>query len=217
VISLHDHTFNGTSAETVLRMFPIMETKEDPPTSGENILQVPDELLLRPGTIPVFTIRDPRATIPANYRVLTRFGLEHGGSLPLLSMTSNLIWTRLLYNFFSAHGIEPVLIDADDLMTDREFVGRFCVRLGLDPEATIFSWPKITEKEKADMHPMQYISQSTLYESTGVDSGLAVKNRNMEAEEIAWKREFGEDADMVEECIDRAMPHYKWLFERRFR
>ena len=132
-------------------------------------------------------------------------------------MTSNLIWTRLLYNFFSAHGIEPVLIDADDLMTDREFVGRFCVRLGLDPEATIFSWPKITEKEKADMHPMQYISQSTLYESTGVDSGLAVKNRNMEAEEIAWKREFGEDADMVEECIDRAMPHYKWLFERRFR
>ena len=194
-----------------------METKEDPPTSGENILQVPDELLIRPGTIPVLNIRDPRATIPANYRVLTRFGLEHGGSLPLLSMTSNLIWTRLLYNFFVSRGIEPVVVDADDLMTDREFVGRLCIRLGLDPEAVIFSWPKITEDEKRETHPMQYISQSTLYESTGVDSGLAVKNRNMEAEEIAWKREFGEDADMVEGCIHRAMPHYQWLFERRFR
>ena len=63
---------------------------------------------------------------------------------------------------------------------------------------------------------MQYASQNTLYESSGVIAGKAAKDFDFTDVSVKWKEEFGDDAGLVEEMVALAMPHYQYLYERRW-
>ena len=76
---------------------------------------MPNSLLLRPGTIPLISIRDPRLCVPSAYRVLERMNLPHAGSRIFFLVTTCNVWNCVLYNFYKSHGIEPVVVDADDI------------------------------------------------------------------------------------------------------
>ncbi|KAK8102225.1 hypothetical protein PG984_015371 [Apiospora sp. TS-2023a] len=171
-----------------------------------------------PGTVPVLTIRDPRLTVPSAYRVLGAMGLAHGSGRPNFLISTSTLWVRRLYEAYRARGFEPVVVDADDLMTGGAgFARRLCGRLGLDPEQACLSWegPPSAE-ERAAMHPAYYASQRFLIESSGVDATRAGRNRDLEAEVRGWPEEFGEDVGMIREMVDLAMPNYRYLLERRF-
>jgi hypothetical protein len=184
---------------------------------SENFSLVPDSLLLRPGTIPLISIRDPRLCVPSAYRVLERMNLPHAGSRSFFLVTTCNMWNCVLYNFYKAHGIDPVVVDADDYMTSEAFVQSLCVRLGLDPSQVRFEWDAATSEQKEiEIHPMQYASQNTLYESSGVIAERAAKNSDLVDASVKWKNEFGDDAGLVEEMVALAMPHYQYLYERRW-
>lgn len=176
---------------------------------------IPDDLLLRPGTIPIFTTRDPRLAVPSAYRAMQRMGVEHGGShLNYFSVTCP-IWNRLLYDFYVRQGVNPLVIDADDYITNEKFVRSLCARMGLNPEQLYLSWTPPTREQRKEIHPMYYASQSTLINSSRPDPAHAAKNTDLEEEEKRWDREFGDDARFMRKLVEIAMPHHEYLRKKR--
>ncbi|KAK8034189.1 hypothetical protein PG993_009184 [Apiospora rasikravindrae] len=244
ILLLQNHPFSLVSPETVLKVIQnpspteseILATAAAPAGSSsdergkrgsraallqeavDNLTTIPDDLLFAPGTVPVLTIRDPRLAVPSAHRVLGAMGIPHGSGRPNFLISTSTLWVRGAYETYKARGIEPVVVDADDLMTGGpEFARSLCSRLGLDPEMACLSWDVPTAEERAGMHPAYYASQRFLIESSGVDAGRAAGNRNLEAEVEGWPAEFGEDVAMVREMVELAMPHYRYLHERRFK
>lgn len=110
-----------------------------------------------------------------------------------------------------------MVIDADDIMTDPGYCRFVCEKLDLEPELACIEWEKITEEEKANIHPMLYASQMGLLESTGLDASRAAKNLDFVVEEKKWDDEFGDDVPMVREMVESGIPRYQYLRERRLR
>jgi len=185
------------------------------PPTGENFTIIPNSLLLKPGTIPIFTIRDPRLAVPSAFRTLARFGLSHGSGRPNFLVSTGLIWSRVLYDYYIAYGIQPVIVDGDDVMTSEDFVRFLCSRIGLNPKKVYTTWTAPTAEERKEIHPMFYASQGTLIESSGIIPGRAAKNLDMDAEMRRWDEEFGDDAGLIREAVNAAMPFYRYLRERR--
>jgi hypothetical protein len=167
--------------------------------------------------VPILTIRDPRLAVVSAYRVLKEMGLPHGSGRPNFLISTSLQWQRLLYGFFVSHGITPLVVDGDDLMTSPQYARSLCEKLDLDPAQAYLSWPSASEEEKSAMHPMFLASQRNLIESEGPRPERAAKNTDFDKEEQQWEEEFGEDMAMVKEMIALAMPHYKWFQDKRFR
>lgn len=183
---------------------------------GENFTMIPDSLLLAPGTLPVLVIRSPRLTIPSTFRVLKNMlDLSEGGGKPMALMTTCNVWSRVLYGFYTANGITPLVIDGDDYLSSQDYVREICKRLGLDPAKAQFSWPAMSEEEKSKMHPMEFASAEELFKSTGPDAGRTEKNMQSELTKQHQEEEFGQDVGLIEELIRYAMPHYEYLWERR--
>ena len=200
--------------ETILRWF---KDGTIPVTNPDNYTKIPDDLLLHPNTIPIFTTRDPRLTIPSVYRTLGLMELPHAAGVLNSFTATSTVWNRLMYDFYISQGITPLVIDADDFITSPDFVKSLSKRLGLDPEQLQFSWPAATEAEKKEMHPMYFASQRTLIESSGPISQLAAQNVDLAKEVEGWDAEFGDDAVMMRQLLKLAWPHHKYLLEKKMR
>ena len=123
-----------------------------------------------------------------------------------------------MYDWYVAHGFHPVIIDADDYMTSRDFMRKLCKKTGLDAERVMYSWPKATEKEVREIQPPIIAKVlHTLLGSEGIIPGLDAQNLNLEEEEEKWREEFGEKAALVKELVGVTMPHYEYLSVRRLR
>ncbi|THY20742.1 hypothetical protein D6D01_06636 [Aureobasidium pullulans] len=214
ILLIHDHPFSSAHPEHVQS---IINSSSIIPSIPENFTSIPDTLLLHANTIPVLTIRDPRLAVPSAYRVLTSFGFPHGSGRPNFLISTTLIWQRRLYDFFCSHGVQPMVIDADDIMTDPEYCRFVCEKLDLEPDLACVEWERITEEEKANIHPILYASQMGLLESTGLDASRAANNVDFVVEEKRWEDEFGDDVAVVREMVKSGMPHYRYLRERRLR
>ena len=214
---LNDHPFNMISADRILQLIKTDSAIEAfaSGSMAENITMIPDTLLLEPGTVPILTIRDPRLTVPSTYRTLQAMGLPHGSGRPNFLVSTTPLWNRLLYDFFVAKGVQPVVVDADDVMTSPDFVRHLCSKIELDPDEAQFSWAAASKEVRENLHPMFYASQKSLVDSAGIDPRKAARNRDLDAEEGLWDAEFGEDVALVREMVDLAMPHYRYLYERR--
>lgn len=207
---LHTHSFFPVAPDQILNFVTAPESDH---SGKDNFTMMPDKLLLYPGTVPILTIRNPRLVVPSAHRAM-RTIIKGGGRANLLVVT-NQIWCRLLYDYFSANGIEPLVIDADDYMTSRDFVRGLCKRAGLNPEEAVFSWSQSTEDQKKQLPQAHVEIQSTLMNSGGMNPGRAAKNLDLEAEEKNWEEEFGTDANLIQDLIRLAMPHYDYLYGRR--
>ena len=182
-----------------------------------NMTVIPDEAYLRPGTIPVFTIRHPGLMVPSVYRAIR--DAEQGPATDKSNMifATNLGWSRLLHDWYLAQGVTPIVADSDDYMTNQAFVRQLSVELGLSPDHIIFTWPKST-KEISEMPQIVVGIMKTIWNSEGIIPGMDAKSLNLAEEEEKWKAEFGDEtAAFLKMLVDRAMPHYEYLRKRRFR
>lgn len=129
----------------------------------------------------------------------------------------NTVYSRELYDWYVAHGVEPVVADADDFMSSADFSRRLGERIGLDPALVAVSWPKTTESEQKLMQPITLLMQETLVASQGPDSSRASRNVDLAQERASWKEGFSEwEVSLIEEIIALITPHYEYLRERRF-
>ncbi|THX84770.1 hypothetical protein D6D05_03104 [Aureobasidium pullulans] len=191
VLMVRDHPFGSADPTVVLDIIRSTSGHAFHPPEEGNFTSIPSSLLLHENTVPILTIRDPRLAVPSAYRVLKDMGFSHGSGRPNFVISTSLHWQRLLYDFYISHGISPLVVDGDDLMTT-------------------------SEEEKSAMHPMFLASQRNLIESEGPNPDRAAQNTDFEKEEQKWEDEFGEDVAMVKEMIALAMPHYEWFQTKRF-
>lgn len=211
------HAFFPAIPEKMLEYIKLTTEGGALPQDSENFTAIPDTLLLKPGTIPIFTIRDPALAVPSAFRTLARFGLSHGSGRPNFILSTGLIWSKVLYDYYVANGIEPVIVDGDDVMTSEDFVRHLCSQIGLERDEVYTSWATPTDEERKEIHPMFYASQCTLIESNGIVPARAGKNMDMMEEVRKWDAEFGEDLGLIREAVDAATPHYRYLYEKRLR
>lgn len=138
---MHEHPFYFLSPANAMSYMKGADLSSD----RENLTIVPDDLLLNPGTIPVFTIRDPQLTVSSTYRLIEGPYGQRQRAFHDAGTSGRM--TRQLYDWFVAHGIKPVIVDADDYMTDKSYVRDLCSAIRLDPEQALFSWQQGTEEE----------------------------------------------------------------------
>ncbi|KAF7175184.1 hypothetical protein CNMCM7691_006588 [Aspergillus felis] len=161
---------------------------------------IPDDIL---GTLwPVFLIRHPALAFPSflrTYRDLHGIEASQSKEAELeFNMVMTLRWTRRLYE--SVNG--PIILDADDVMTEPEVLVRFCKL----PEEAL----------AADELRIKRRMWSILLTSEGILSGKTSHDLDIDRETLQWKKEFGEsDASKVENRVRAAMEDYKCLKERR--
>ncbi|KAJ5172772.1 hypothetical protein N7492_005365 [Penicillium capsulatum] len=208
---IHTHSFFPASPDRIL---DYVTSPASEPSSGDNFTLLPDNLLLRPGTVPVITIRDPRLVVPSAYRAM-RAVIKGGGRANMLVITCH-VWGRFLYDFYANRRIRALVIDADDYMTSETFVREICSQTGLDPDAATFSWPTATPEQQDKLAKPFAAVQTTLMRSNGANPGRAAKNVDLGAAEAKWEEEFGADtAREIGELVQLAMPHFEYLYERR--
>lgn len=209
---MHTHPFFILSPDRLLASVTAPGALQN---DGRPIPLIPENLLLHPGTIPLFTIRHPVLYVPSSIRGIKK--AETGTTRASYLIGTSLGFSREIYDWFVAQGVEPVVAEADDYMTSADFNSRLAERLGLDPALVAVSWPKTTEEEQKLMHPVLLRMQETLVKSEGLDSSRAARNVDLAEERARWKEEFSEEEVMlIEEIIAHVTPHYEYMRARRF-
>ncbi|KAM5457390.1 hypothetical protein MaudCBS49596_000585 [Microsporum audouinii] len=199
----------------------------DPKRSFLNQTVLPDGFLKT--WSPAFLIRHPALAFPSLYRALYELerpaNEEEADSLGEHCMT--LRWTRSLYDWYSRNLTAtesyidgrvtwPIILDADDIMTDPDVVVRFCEMMGMDPSQLCFSWTPATVNQKTQMDPFTKRYLSTLLASGGIVQGKTSTTIDLEKEAKKWRTEFGDRAGRrIERLVKEAMPDYKFLKSRR--
>ncbi|KAF2167770.1 hypothetical protein M409DRAFT_21921 [Zasmidium cellare ATCC 36951] len=220
ILYMHTHLLMTTTPERAREHVQSQQPAQDN-LMKSNCTLIPSELLLHPETIPVFTIRAPRSTVPSTYRAMRpqpQYAPEIAKQRELYMHATNLGWNRELYDWYTAQGVEPIIVDADDYMTNTDYVLSLCQKLGLNPDDAQLSWSKPTKEEANAFHPAWAAVQRTLINSAGIRPERASSNADLDAEMAKWKDEFGDEVTAIlEECTAASMPHYEYLRAQKFR
>lgn len=204
---VHTHSFFPISLDDISQGLSNAQSKFN------NFSLSPDDLFLKPGTVPILSIRNPRLAVPSAYRAMQSIMVNI--SKANLQLVACPVWTCLLFDYYTARGFEPLVVDADDYMTDTTFVETLCKKSGLDPKQVNHSWSLTSQQDKESFEKPYVAVQETLMSSTSANPNRAAKNIDLEAEEAKWESEFGESVVLIRELVELAIPFYEYLYQRR--
>lgn len=213
----HEHPHFALDPQRGLE-YVTREWNTEKPTANyaRNYTLFPEKLLLHPGTAVVLNIRHPALTGPGAYRGMSL--IEQSLNKANFLMARHLGWQREIYDWYVSKGITPIIVDAEDYMSSKEFVRLLAQKLDLDPEGCVFEWERVGESEQREMHPMYVKLQQTLLNSEGMVEGKVRREVDVDVEERKWRDEFREEvAGMLRETAEAEMMHYEYLRERRLR
>lgn len=208
-------------ARSVFRVQPSMDADclfSSPWTwSPNNQTVLPDEYL-RTWRLS-FLIRNPVRAFPSYYRSildLEKEGWLHPSEVfPHFLENMTLRWTRSLYDWSASQGLEPVVVDSDDIINDQSVVSKFADLLGLDSSKLKYSWSTTYQAPcAADVKkkPLDRIMIKTLVSSTGVLKDKSCEGIDIVTESEKWKIEFGQEMGAsLEKYVRAAMPDYEYL------
>lgn len=186
------------------------------PETPINPTAIPDDILLAEGFTPIFTIRHPVLQARSVFEAIAKHD-DSSNEIETL-FTSDWVWSHLLYDWYVHNGITPLVLDADDFMTSDTFVRDLCSKIGFNPDEAVFSWPETSREEQEGMHVMLKRVQNVLINSKGLEAGRAARNIDLEAEKAKWAEDFsGSELEMLHKLYERAVPHWEYLFARRFK
>lgn len=175
----------------------------------------------------VFLIRHPALAFPSYYRAmldLRKEGYLHETEFqPHLKANMTLKWTQLLYDWSCELVSEPLMLDADDVISNQAAIIKLCETTGLDSSQLKFTWnnaPKEGETssspESETKKPLGVVMEKTLLNSSGVLKGKSSDGVDITIESVKWKREFGQEiGETLEQFVRDAMPDYEYLRARR--
>ncbi|KAL4782805.1 hypothetical protein BJX76DRAFT_358619 [Aspergillus varians] len=136
-------------------------------------------------------------------------------------------WTRKLYDRYvrernrtdkGTTSIWPLVLDADDIMTDPGLVSNYGRLLGLDLFRISRSWMPISKVQRAGMDIFTKRYLSTLLASEGIVEDKIAGHVDIEKEAGEWCSEFDERAGRrIKRLVWESMPDYEFLKARRLR
>lgn len=120
--------------------FVLRREGESKPIAHTNPTFLPDDFLL--AMQPVFQIRHPVLMFPSLVRTQGKVLPNSRPSVPRLVVTLTLRGSRALFDWYLKHpaALSPKVIDADDIMKDREAVRQLCREIEFDPDAVQYEW-----------------------------------------------------------------------------
>ncbi|KAJ5485649.1 hypothetical protein N7539_005637 [Penicillium diatomitis] len=178
---------------------------------------LPDAILLR--CVPTFLVRHPALAFPSYFRAKMSFSTKKLED-HVVDMTAicTLRWTRNLYDWYTAAWKgqkSPIILDADDIINNREVPRHFCDLVGLDAGKVQFQWDAATP-ENMPQNPVESRFRSTLLASSGIVAGKTLQGLSIEKEAVKWRAEFGDSvAAKLQQLIQDAMADYEYLWSRR--
>ncbi len=196
-------------------------------TLNETVL--PDEFLKT--WLPTFLIRHPALVFPSLYRTYVDLeGPEVAETeSPVIALEMTMHWSRTLYDWytqqlnpshtdFDSDVTWPVVLDADDIMTESEVVLRYSKIVGLDPAKLKFSWAAASKEELDKMSKPENRMKSTILGSAGIVEGKTSTGLEIDEEARKWRVEFGEEKGAkIEKWVRAAMPDYEFMKAKRLR
>ncbi|GIZ42868.1 hypothetical protein CKM354_000611800 [Cercospora kikuchii] len=172
-----------------------------------------------------FLIRHPALAFPSYYRMTKSILAGDLNTVtPALTEVFTLKWTRDLYDWFlkvrdlgeDCQKLDPIVLDADDLIETPNLLLHYCEVVGLDPSKVQFQWAPATRDQLDNVPKIRLHSRSTLYASSGIVGGKTFRGMSIETELENWKNEFGSDvAAQLHRFVMDALPDYEYLFARR--
>ncbi|KAG4263165.1 hypothetical protein FPRO03_10528 [Fusarium proliferatum] len=220
---IEDNHVNGSTGSQKEATSIPMKGIAQPTRSPLNLTLFPDEFLKTWN--PTFLIRHPALMIPSLYRTCSGTmeweGFKRPRKEPMAAEITTR-WHRTLYDFYSEHfandSIWPIVIDADDVMTCPQLVGKYAKLTGLDESKVRYSWDKAGEEVLNKLSHMEQRMLSSINASTTIDQSKVAGKVDIDQEAVKWKAEFGEEgAQKLERWVRDAMPDYEFLHSRRLR
>lgn len=212
---MHTHPYFIVSRDHALEY--LKSPSDDRATATKPVL-VPDELLLNPKVRPFIVIRHPYLWIPSVFRAATsnvKLGNFGDGGKGVYYIAGNLTWAHELFDWYTSRGTTPTVVDAEDFLGSEAYVKHLCEKVGLSPNEAKLSWEKGSGTFQEEMPELLRNIQEQLLNSTGPRPSRRARDVDLDAEQTKWDGEFGEDAKLVRELVDLAMPHYESLWSRR--
>jgi hypothetical protein len=114
----------------------------------------------------------------------------------------------------------PIVLDADDVMSNPELVRHYATLVGMDPSKLKFSWPVTSKTDSMGLPEPGALLVSKLYttidKSTGIVGGKTWDGVDLATKALAWKEEFGEEeGKKIEKLVREAMPDYEFMLSRK--
>lgn len=111
----------------------------------------------------------------------------------------------------------PIVLDADDIMTNPELVRHYAKLIGLDPTKLKFTWaPGTTPKLDGAPETMASLMTTTISASAGIVEGKTSAGMDLDTKMSQWKVEFGEEEGIkLDKLVRAAMPDYEYMLSRK--
>ncbi|KPM42521.1 hypothetical protein AK830_g4048 [Neonectria ditissima] len=200
-----------------------MRGVQHPSRSPLNLTVLPDEFLKI--WHPTFLIRHPAMMLPSLFRTCLcdseLNGFTRAKKEPMAAEVT-MKWFRTLYDFYTVHfegdSHWPIVLDADDVMTNPALVSKYAELAGLDSNKVRFSWEKASEDKLKKLQALEQRMLSTINATEKVDNSKVAGNVDIDDEAAKWRSEFGEnEGRKLEQWVRNAMPDYHFLYTRRLR
>ncbi|KAJ5633129.1 hypothetical protein N7490_009468 [Penicillium lividum] len=147
------------------------------PNLPPNHTVFPDEFLA--SWFPVLLIRHPAIAYPLYYRTYSthwaKTAEEREAVKGEIQTAMTLLWARSLYDWYlalweqvgsDANLPRPIVLDAEDYMSDPKLIERFCDTVGLDSSKLQLSWEPASKEALEDTDPGKRRMRDTLFAST---------------------------------------------------
>ena len=187
------------------------------PEARTNPTVLPDRFFHSAPTVGIFTIRDPLLMVPSIYRAIAIAEIPDP-SIELLRLSCTIHFSRILYDWFVGQGIPAVVVNAKDYMsvkTVKPFMKSLCTDTGMDVDAVIYEWPKLSRDELKGLPEIVVKIKSDILHSDGLRADKDVGEVVAEREEEKWRKEFGDEvAAMLKDLVERTMGDYEYMREK---
>jgi len=113
-----------------------------------NPTYLPDDALL--AMQPVFQIRLPVLMFPSFLRTVQKTLTDSSIRDPMFTAFLTLRSSRALFKWYADHpaALPPKVIDADDIMNDKEAVRQLCLEIDFDPDSVRYEWDARQEDDR---------------------------------------------------------------------
>lgn len=121
---------------------------------------------------------------------------------------------RRLFDHYRSQGVEPIVVDGDDIVFRTEEVkGVLAAKLGVKEEGLRETWEEWPEEDRHE-NPLMKMFLSTIYASRGIERPEGGKRREWDLEETVrmWEGKYGgEEAGRLRKLVEVNMPHWEYL------
>ena len=184
-------------------------------TSRTNPTVFSDDLML--SWTPIILIRNPVLIYESWLRA-------EGEPYPDLDSQYAKIYTtlrfqRYIFDWYTAHPdqpIQPIVLDADDVIERQDVVEKLCEAVGMDKERLLYAWEPTPTPAKFQANERFKRFLQSIQGSTGVDRSKTSHDVVLENRMEQWRETFGWDrAATLAKRVQESWPDYEYLRSMR--